>query len=184
MYQALSADAVALVVIDIQEKLMAAIANRDQVVRNASLLLRLADVQSIPKLVTTQYQAGIGPIVPSVAELVGVSQPVYDKTEFSCLANAGAARALGDLGRKRLILSGVEAHICVYQTALACRNAGYDVTVVADAVGSRTSTNHAFGLDRMRDVGCQIAPVEMVIYELLGKAGTPDFKKLLPHLKG
>lgn len=184
MYRALAADTVALVVIDIQERLIAAIANRDDVIRNASLLLRLAEIQAIPKLVTTQYKAGIGPIVPSVAELVGESQPTFDKTEFSCLANEGAARALTELGRKRLVLTGVEAHICVYQTALACRNAGYDVTVVADAVGSRTAANHAFGLERMRDVGCQIAPVEMVIYELLGKAGTPEFKRLLPHLKG
>jgi nicotinamidase-related amidase len=184
MYQPLSADSAALMVIDVQERLMAAIANRDEVVRNASLLLRLADIQGIPKLVTTQYKAGIGPIVPSVAELLGESQAVFDKTEFSCLANEGAARGHEQLGRKRLVVTGVEAHICVYQTALACRNAGYEVTVVADAVGSRTSENHVLGLERMQSLGCEIASAEMVIYEFLGKAGTPDFKKLLPHLKG
>lgn len=184
MYQPLDAGSAAFVVIDIQDRLMAAIANRDEVVRNASLLLRLAEIQRIPKLVTTQYKAGIGPIVPSVEELLGEGQVVFDKTEFSCLANEGAARGLAELGRKRLVLSGVEAHICVYQTALACRNAGYEVTVVADAVGSRTAENHVLGLERMQSLGCQVASTEMVIYEFLGKAGTPDFKKLLPHLKG
>ncbi len=184
MYQPLTSNSVALLVIDIQERLMSAIANRDEVVRNASLLLRLAGIQQIPKLVTTQYRRGIGEIVPAVDELIGAGEPRYDKTQFSCLANPEAGRALADLGRKRLILTGVEAHICVYQTALACRNDGYDVTVVADGVGSRTAENKALGLERLRELGCEIAPAEMVIYELLGEAGTPDFKKLLPFLKG
>jgi nicotinamidase-related amidase len=122
--------------------------------------------------------------VPAVAELLPAEQPVFDKSEFSCLANEEAARALSELGRRRLVVTGVESHICVYQTALAARNAGYDVTVVADAVGSRTAENHAFGLARMRELGCEVAPAEMVIYELLGRAGTPAFKELLPHLKG
>ncbi len=183
MYQPLTADGVALVVIDLQERLMGAIENRDEVVRNAGLLIRLSDVEGLPRIVTTQYAKGIGPVVAPIAELLGEGQALLDKTEFSCLANDAIAAEVENVGRKRLVLTGVETHICVYQTATAAVNAGYEVTVAADAVGSRTRANRRMGLTRLRELGVHVVSTEMVIYELLRKAGTPQFKNVADLLK-
>ena len=182
-YVPLSSDSAALVVVDIQTTLMKAIHNREQVNRNAGLLLRLSRIEEIPRLVTTQYVKGLGPIEPEIQELLGEDPEIHDKTEFSCLGNEAARSALEGLGRQRLVVTGVEAHICVYQTVAAALAEGYDVTVAADGVGSRTEANHELGLARMRELGANVGPTEMVLYELLGKAGTPAFKALLPHLK-
>ena len=112
--------------------------------------------------------------------------PPLDKTEFGCFANdrfCAAARALPGQ-RNTLLLCGMEAHICVLQTALGALNQGYIVHVAADAVGSRTELNCRLGLDRMRTAGAVISSTEMIIYELLGGSGTAAFKLMLPYLKG
>jgi nicotinamidase-related amidase len=187
--QPLAADKCALVVIDIQEKLLPPIFNRAELVRNSRLLVRLASVIGLPVVATTQYAKGLGPIVPEVDELLSAlpsSLPPLDKTEFGCFGNerfCAAARALPGQ-RTTLLLCGMEAHICVLQTALGALNQGYLVHVAADAVGSRTEQNWRLGLDRLRSAGAVISSTEMMIYELLGGSGTPAFKLMLPHLKG
>jgi len=184
----LQPDQSALVVIDIQEKLLPPIFNRDALVRNSGLLVRLAGVLDLPVLVTTQYAKGLGETVREVAAAISeLSSPKsLDKTEFGCFGNQQFCAAAGALPGKRttLLLCGMEAHICVLQTALGALNRGYIVHVAADAVGSRTEQNWKLGLDRMRAAGVVISSAEMMIYELLGGSGTPAFKKMLPHLKG
>jgi nicotinamidase-related amidase len=185
----LQPDQTALVVIDIQEKLLPPIFNRDALVRNAQLLVRLAGVLDLPVLVTTQYAKGLGPTVGEVAAAVGelpAPPRALDKTEFGCFGNpqfCAATRALPGQ-RTTLLLCGMEAHICVLQTALGALNQGYIVHVAADAIGSRTEQNWNLGLQRMRAAGVVISSAEMMIYELLGSSGSGAFKKMLPHLKG
>jgi nicotinamidase-related amidase len=173
-----------LLVIDPQERLMAHIYEAERVSRNISLMLRLAEVLDMPVLACTQYKKGIGPFVPELAGLLA-DRPCVDKTEFNALANPGMKRLLSELPASvhTLLLCGVESHICVWQTAVGAIQAGYEVQVVADAISSRTPENHAYGQQRLREIGAVLAPAEMLIYEFLYQAGTPAFKAMLPYLK-
>lgn len=180
----LEAENCALVVVDIQQKLLPPIFNREQLIRNASLLIRLANILEIPVLVTTQYAKGLGATVPEIMELAGDVRPI-DKLEFSCFGKDTFCSAVKSLSgnRNTMLLCGMETHICVMQTALGALDQGYLVHVASDAVGSRAEWNWKIGLDRMRDAGCVLSSTEMMMYELLRKSGTPAFKELLRHLK-
>jgi nicotinamidase-related amidase len=173
----------ALVVIDIQERLLVAIHERERLVRNAKLLVRLANILGLPVLVSTQYVKGLGPTTPEIMSLLpGVEQ--LDKLEFGCFGNGDFCSATAKLaGRSTLLLCGMEAHICVMQTALGALTQGHIVHVAADAVGSRTELNWKLGLGRMKSAGAVISSTEMMIYELLGQSGTPTFKEMLQYLK-
>ena len=175
----------ALVVIDIQEKLLPPIFQKEQLVRNAQLLIRAAGILKIPALVSTQYVKGLGQTVPEISSLLPGTDPV-DKTLFSCFGSDLFCSALKRLPGQRntLLLCGMEAHICVTQTALAALREGYLVHVASDAVSSRTEWNWKIGLDRMRDAGAIISSTEMMIYELMRSSSSAAFKELLPHLKG
>lgn len=172
----------ALVVIDYQEKLLPKIHNADGVSEQAVRLIRFARELGIPILWTEQYPKGLGRTVDTIAaELQGIS-PV-EKTAFGCLNEPQFARALEATGRKQLLLTGIEAHICVMQTALAAREKGYDVFIPKDAVGSRFEQECEAGLDRMQRAGVEVVTTEMALFEMLREAGTPEFKKVLPLLK-
>jgi nicotinamidase-related amidase len=175
----------ALVVIDIQEKLLPPIFQKEQLVRNAQLLIRAAGILKIPALVSTQYAKGLGGIVPEVASLLAGTESV-DKTLFSCFGSDAFCALLKRLPGQRntLLLCGMESHICVTQTALGALREGYLVHVASDAVSSRTEWNWKIGLDRMRGAGAVISSTEMMIYELMRSSSSPAFKELLPHLKG
>ncbi len=173
-----------LLVIDPQEKLMAVIHEADRVVKNISLLIRLAETFDFPIIPTTQYQKGLGPYVPELASLLEGAH-FFDKVEFSALKNPVIAEAIErlQLRRNTMIICGVETHICVYQTALSALLKGFHVVVAADATSSRTSANMQYGLERLRDLGVEVMSTEMIIYEMLERAGTAQFKALLPYLK-
>ncbi|HEY6349562.1 MAG TPA: hydrolase [Candidatus Angelobacter sp.] len=181
--QPLRADQCALLVIDIQEKLLPPIFEKDRMVRNSQLLIRLANILSLPVIATTQYSKGLGLTVPEIASLIPEVQPL-DKLEFGCFGNGEFCTRIARLGgRGTLLLCGMEAHICVLQTALGALNQGRIVHVAADAVSSRTKLNWKLGLQRMRDAGAVISSTEMMIYELLGKSGSSEFKEMLKYLK-
>jgi nicotinamidase-related amidase len=175
----------ALVVIDIQEKLLPPIFQKEQLVRNAQLLIRAAGILKIPALVSTQYVKGLGQTVPEISALLPGTDPV-DKTLFSCFGSDLFCSALKRLPGQRnsLLLCGMESHICVMQTALAALREGYLVHVASDAVSSRTEWNWKIGLDRMRAAGAIISSTEMMIYELMRSSSSAAFKELLPQLKG
>ena len=181
----LAADQCALIVIDIQQKLLPPIFQKEQLVRNAQLLIRAAGILEIPALVSTQYCKGLGDTVPEIASLLGDVEPV-DKNLFSCFGSDVFCTLLKRFPeqRKTLLLCGMESHICVMQTALAALREGYLVHVASDAVSSRTEWNWKIGLDRMRTAGAIISSTEMMIYELLRSSSSAAFKELLPHLKG
>lgn len=180
----LEADECALVVIDIQQKLLPPIFNSESLVRNSQLMIRLANILKIPVLVTTQYARGLGETVPEIASLLPETAAI-DKLEFGCFGKDQFCSAVKNLpgNRNTMLLCGMESHICVTQTALGALNQGYLVHVASDAVGSRSEWNWKIGLERMRDAGAVISSTEMIMYELLRKSGTPAFKELLQYLK-
>ena len=175
----------ALVVIDIQEKLLPPIFQKHQLVRNSQLLIRAAGILKIPTLMSTQYAKGLGGTVPEVASLLPGVEAI-DKTLFSCFGSDAFCSLLKRLPGQRntLLLCGMESHICVTQTALAALRDGYVVHVASDAVSSRTEWNWKIGLERMRAAGAVISSTEMMIYELMQSSSSAAFKELLPHLKG
>jgi nicotinamidase-related amidase len=174
----------ALVLIDLQAKLVPAIFECDRVIRNAGRLLRLAEILQIPAVLTTQNAAGLGETVPEIKVLAAGVEPV-DKTSFGCFGSADFVRALKDRAPQAntLLVAGIESHICVTQTVLGALDAGYLVHVAEDAVSSRTPENWRVGLNRMERAGAVMSSTEMMIYELLSKSGTPEFKAMLPFLK-
>jgi nicotinamidase-related amidase len=174
----------ALIVVDIQEKLLPPIFQKEQLVRNAQLLIRLAGILKIPTMLTTQYSKGLGNTAPEVASLLPDTLPI-EKLAFSCFGSDAFCSALKRLpgNRNTVVLCGMESHICVAQTALAALREGYLVHVASDAVSSRTEWNWKVGLERMRAAGAVISSTEMVIYETLGSSGNSAFKDMLKYLK-
>jgi nicotinamidase-related amidase len=181
----LQAEQCALVVVDIQEKLLPPIFNKEELLKNCQLLVRVANALEIPVVVTTQYIQGLGAVVPGIASLIGHARSI-DKLDFSCFGSDDFRSTLKSLpgNRNTLLLCGMEAHICVMQTALGALNDGYLVHVATDAIGSRVRWNWDIGIDRMRAAGAVISTTEMMIYELLRCSGTQQFKEILPYLKG
>jgi nicotinamidase-related amidase len=182
---ALEAERCALLVIDIQEKLLPPIFQKEQLVRNAQLLIRAAGVLKIPAIVSTQYAKGLGGTVAEVASLLPETEAI-DKDLFSCFGSEVFCTLLKRLpgNRNTLLLCGMESHICVTQTALAALREGYIMHVASDAVSSRTEWNWKIGLERMRAAGAVISSTEMMIYELMRSSGSVAFKEMLPYLKG
>ncbi len=183
--QPLEAEQCALLVVDIQEKLLPPIFQKEQLVRNSQLLIRAAGVLKIPALATTQYAKGLGKTVPEIASLLPETEAI-DKDRFSCFGSDAFCTLLKRLPGQRntLLLCGMESHICVTQTALAALREGYLVHVASDAVSSRTEWNWKIGLERMRAAGAVISSTEMAIYELMRSSSSPAFKEMLPYLKG
>lgn len=181
----LEAERCALIVVDMQEKLLPPIWEKERLVRNAQLLIRLAGILKIPAIVTTQYSKGLGNTVPGIASMLPDSPPI-DKLMFSCFGSDVFCSMLKRLPGQRttVLLCGMETHICVMQTALGALREGYLVHVASDAVSSRTELNWRIGLDRMRAAGAVLSSAEMMTYELLRSSGAPAFKELLPYLKG
>src|SRR5438105_1208396 len=180
----LEADRCALLVVDIQEKLLPPIFQKEQLVRNSQLLIRLAGILKMPTLLTTQYAKGLGNTVPDVASLLPENQAI-EKQVFSCFGSDVFCSTLKRLpgNRNTVILCGMESHICVAQTALAALREGYLVHVASGAVSSRTEWNWKIGLDRMRAAGAVISSTEMIIYEALRSSGTSAFKDMLKYLR-
>jgi nicotinamidase-related amidase len=176
-----AADSV-FVVIDMQERLVPAMESPSRTIRNTRLLLTAAREVEVPILLTEQYPAGLGATVADIAAAAG-DAPVLEKLHFSCMEDEGFAATFRKLGRRQAVLAGMEAHICVMQTAASLIEEGYEVFVVSDATASRTAKSEEACLERLNASGAGIVTTEMVVYEWLGKAGTPAFKRLLPLIK-
>lgn len=173
---------VVLAVVDLQARLVPAIAGAPALLRACRRIIRTCDLLGVPTLFTEQYPQGLGPTVPEVADLFAGRQPVA-KTTFGCFACPDFVRAIEQTGRRSLLLAGVEAHICVFQTALQALTLGFDVYVLEDAVGARTDGARQTGLSRLNAAGAVPSHTEMASYELLGTAGTPEFRSALAIVK-
>ncbi len=169
--------------VDVQERLLPSIAEHESVTRNCVRLLKAADVLKVPVLYTEQYPKGIGSTVAPLLEALPASTPRFEKTAFSCCGEPGFKEKFGELQRKTAVLFGIETHICILSTAADLVGEGYDVVLASDACSSRNPDNHATALAALRSLGCTVVPTEAVVYRLLGAAGTPEFKALLPLFK-
>jgi len=168
-----------LIVIDVQDRLMPVIANREKVIDNIIRLLKFAQIIGLPVVLTEQQK--LGPTVPEIKNEIPHLQPI-SKIVFNCFFCDDFINHIPQMGRKTLILTGVETHICVAQTALyALPN--FTVHVVSDAVSSRTTDNWNIGIERMRQNGAIVTSTEMVIFELLQRAGTDEFRTALNLVK-
>lgn len=173
-----------LVVIDMQERLVPAMQAPARTIRNARVLMRAAGELDIPVLLTEQYPKGLGHTVPELAETAAAARArTLEKLHFSCMADEGFADAFRATGRSQAVIAGMEAHICVMQTAVGLMEAGHEVFVVTDATSSRTLESERACLDRLQACGAGIVTTEMVVFEWLGQAGTPAFRALLPLVK-
>lgn len=181
----LDRDNSALLVVDLQEKLVPAIFEHGRVVRNAVLLIECAKILGLPILLTQQYPRGLGNTIPAIRAHLPATVAPLDKVEFGCFNNASFLSAVQKLKphRNTLLLAGIESHVCVAQTALGALREGFQVHLAADATSSRSDFNWKIGLDRMKESGIQISSTEMMIYELLSRSGTPEFKAMLAFLK-
>lgn len=178
----LAAEDSQVLIVDVQDRLLPVMADPDRVVKGCSILLQAARTLDIPVTVSEQYPKGIGPTVGDLAALLDTGH-IYDKLHFSCARDATLNDRIRGMKRDTVVIGGIEAHVCVLQTALDLQAAGMKVAVAADATSSRLSRNAQLGLDRMAAHGVDIVTTEMVVFEWLHVAGTDAFKTLSRLIK-
>src|SRR5258708_7054454 len=157
-----------LVVVDIQERLLPAIFEKERLIQNTLHLIRSATILGLPIFATEQYRKGLGATAPEIASAISGFSPL-EKVPFSACGAKGFISALKSNKVSHVLLSGMETHVCILQTCLDLLDKGFRVFVVADAVSSRAPENHRLGLQRMRDAGAIIVTTEMALFEMLGK---------------
>lgn len=178
----LQRDNTALVLIDVQGKLAELMYEKELLWANLQRLIKAARVLGLPILWNEQLPEKLGPTIAPLRELLDGLQPMT-KNCFSCCGNGQFMQALQRTGRKQLLLAGIEAHICVYQTAVNLLEKGYDVHVAADAVSSRFPHNKQIAIDRMMDAGATISSTEMALFEMLVRAEGPEFSEIVKIVK-
>jgi nicotinamidase-related amidase len=173
-----------VVVVDVQERLFNAMdaERRDDMVTNVKILVSCAHRLGVPVLVTEQYPKGLGRTLPEVRSLLGEA-PAFEKTAFSCAEADGFMERLRALGTNHVILTGIEAHVCVLLTALDLLTRGLRVSIVADAVCSRRPANLEIGLGQARQAGAVVTATETVVFQLLGSADSDAFRELSKLLR-
>ncbi len=171
-----------LLLVDIQKVILDPCADHERVVKHAAALIQTARVFSLPILFTVQNAGKLGGFLPELLEMV--DHPlVLNKMEYSCLENEEILRAIQDSGRRTLLVAGLETHVCIFHTCAHAVRLGLRVHVAADAVASRSRLNWDLGLRRMDRAGVVVSSTEMMIFELLNRSGTAEFRALLPLLK-
>ncbi len=178
----LSAKNSVFLLIDVQEKLLPAISNEEQVLFESERLLRAASVLKIPVLATEQYPKGLGGTVDPLSSILDHSL-LLTKTTFSCFGAEGFEELLEKQDRKTVVLFGIESHICLFATAMELKRRGYETVVAVEACGSRKLEHHELAMRNLLAADVAILPVETIIYQLLYRSGTPEFKALLPLFK-
>ena len=179
----LEASKSSLLIVDVQERLLPAMAEPGEVTSRCQILLKAAETLDIPVTFSEQYPKGLGRTVPGLATN---SAKVFEKLTFSCWRDVEMRKhfiELHEQERPLIIVAGIEAHVCVLQSCIDLYNAGFGVFAVADAIGSRKVESAALAFDRLRGAGIQVINTEMAVFELIGKAGTPLFKTLSALIK-
>lgn len=179
----LKASGSALLIVDIQETFRPVIAGMEDVIRHAQALVRGAVRMQVPVFATEQYPRALGPTASEIKQWLPADQAYHPKMCFSSLGCDPFAHGLAASKRKQVVITGIETHVCVMQTGLELLAAGYGVYVVTDAVSSRKGSDREAGLRRMEKHGVELVTTEMVIFEWLRAAGTPEFKELQALIK-
>lgn len=168
----------ALLMIDVQARLLPAIASADKLLENCRLLMTAASTLGISRIATEQNPRGLG---PTAAELKGFVERLFVKTNFDACCEAGFLDALADIDR--FVVIGVEAHVCVLRTVLGLRRGLKAVAIVADAISSRSEFDKTIAIQHMARVGAEIVTTEMVVFEWLERSDRPEFRMLLPLIR-
>lgn len=172
----------AVVLIDVQGKLATIMNDSEHTVNNIEKLINGAKVLDLPVLWLEQYPKGLGPTVPSIAEQLSNQNPI-EKVTFSAWKTDEFKNALIALNRKNILICGIEAHICVYQTAKDLKNAGFNVEVVTDAIDSRSEANKNIAIQRLTQENISLTSVEMALFELVEVASGDRFKQISKIVK-
>ena len=174
-----------LAVIDIQEKFSSVVHRFDEVQRNVDRLIRGCHLLGVPFALTEQYPKGLGHTTPELQQSITETYAVkpVEKICFSSHGCAEFAEQLQRAGRKQILLAGIEAHVCIWQTALDLLDAGYEVQIVADAVSSRSAENREIALRRLEQEGAKLTSTEMALFEMTVQAGTAEFKEISKLVK-
>ena len=178
----LATDNTVLLIVDVQGKLAHLMHEKEILFNNIRNTIKGAQVLDIPILVTEQYPEGLGSTIPEVAGLFE-NPDTISKTSFSCCGDDRFMQVLNDLQPENILVAGIEAHVCVYQTVRDLLRANYAVQIIADAVSSRTKNNKKIGLKKIIKAGAEITSVETVLFELLREAGGEKFKNILEIVK-
>jgi nicotinamidase-related amidase len=171
-----------LIVVDVQGKLAQLMHDKETLFRNVCILIQAAKILNIPILWCQQCPAALGPTVPEIGELLVDVQPI-NKSAFSCCGDGAFNARLNELKRNQVLLCGIETHVCIYQTVIDLLRKGFDVSVIADAVSSRTPENKQITLSRMGVEGAKLSSTEMVLFELLRTAKHPHFREIAKLIK-
>ncbi len=171
-----------LLIVDVQQGLAPVMSDPRRVYRGCVLLLRAAARLALPVVISEQYPRGLGPTSGELLEYAPEGA-VMEKLHFSCAADDGIRARIEGTGRDQIVIAGIESHVCVLQSALGFKQAGFSPVVVADACASRDPANYQAAMSRLADNGVEIVTVEMVIFEWLHRAGTPEFKELSALIK-
>ncbi len=171
-----------LVVVDVQGKLAQLMYDKQALFKNIQILIKAAKILDIPILWCQQCPDSLGPTVPEIAQLLAGNEPI-DKAAFSCCGSEEFNARLNELARQQVLLCSIEAHVCIYQTAVDLLRKGFSVDVIADAVSSRTAENKQIAIKRMAKQGVNISCTEMALFELLKTAEHPQFKQIARLVK-
>lgn len=171
-----------LTLVDIQGKLAMLMHDKERFFKNAAKLIKGARALEMPIIWNEQLPEKLGPTIPEIKELLEGLYPLV-KNSFSCCGNPDFMEKLKSIGRRQVLLAGMETHVCVYQTALDLLAEGYEVHLAADAVSSRTLENKLIGIHAIKDLGAKLTSVEMALFELLKVAEGDRFKKIAKIVK-
>lgn len=178
----LNKDETLLLIIDVQNKLMPAMKHRESVIKNTNVLIKAAKALDIPIVVAEQYSKGLGDTIEELRENLGEDVIMFDKIAFSACLD-GLADVVEKTGKKKIVVSGLETHICVFQTVRDLLRHGYQVFLAQDAVSSRTEENYLSGLSLMKEMGTVIMSTEGIVFDLLKRSGTAEFKDISKLIK-
>jgi len=173
-----------LMLIDVQEKLFRVMSPevQENLKKNCNILMKTALEFNIPLIVTEQYRRGLGETIPELLSVAGAA-PNLEKLHFDCMKDDTIRDAVISSGKKTIILSGIESHICVFQTALNLLDGGFNVIVADDAVGSRRKKDWRAALKALSAAGAVVYPTETIAFMIIEKAGTAEFKAISPLFK-
>lgn len=180
-YPKIGQDDTALIIIDVQERLAPAMEFADESIKNINVLIEMAKTYDMPIIATEQYPAGLGHTLKELSNNFNDEARVFEKINYS--AYEDIKDYLEETGKSKIVMTGMETHVCVYQTARDLKYNGYDVYIAKDAVDSRFKVNFENALELMRDMGIHISNTETILFDAMEKAGTLEFKKLSKLIK-
>lgn len=178
----LTTDNTLLLVIDVQEKLFKVMPDKESLLQNIRKLVQGCSLMGIPTVITEQNPAGLGSTIPEITSSLPEALTI-EKFSFSCCSEDHFLEALRNTGRRQIIICGMESHVCVYQTAMDLKTAGYEVQIVADGIASRSSDNRELALQRLQSEGIRLTGVEMALFEILKTALSEQFKSISKLIK-